>query len=181
MGWWQRFAERITGGITLPEGLSVELTGEERVLALAELAGGGHLVATSHSLVVALPDDTRHIPWHLVSKAVWGNDVLTVTEAEEHGTAGEAVLLADRPPRRYPLSQAGRLPDIVHARVTGSIRSAHRHDLPGGGAWFVQRKIPGRDGVVLQVRADRGTDETAVRTLAAEVSRKLREAHEQAF
>lgn len=181
MSWWRRLTEKITGGVRLPEGLDVPLTGEERLLSVAQLAGSGHLVATSYALVVADEDGQRRIPWHLVSKAVWRGDVLTVTEAEESGTAGEAVLLTDRPPRRYPLTQSGRLPDVVHARVTGSIRSTHRHELPGGGAWFVQRKVPGRDGVLLQVRADPGTDEAAVRTLAADVARKLREAQQNAF
>ncbi|WHT20941.1 hypothetical protein N8J89_07710 [Crossiella sp. CA-258035] len=181
MSWWGRFTDKITGGVRLPEGLDVPLTGEEHILAFAELTGGGHLVATSHALVVAEEDGQRRIPWHLISKAVWGNDVLAVTEALEHGTAGEAVLLTDQPPRRYPLAQAYRLPDVVHARVTGSIRSTHRHELPGGGAWFVQRKVPGRDGVVLQVRADPGTDEAAVTTLAADVARKIREAQASAF
>jgi hypothetical protein len=40
----------------------------------------------------------------------------------------------------------------------------------------VQRKVPGQDGIVLQVRPDAGTDENAVRTVAAEVAAKIREA-----
>ena len=59
---------------------------------------------------------------------------------------------------------------MVHERVTGSIRSSHHRDLPGGGAWFVQRKLPGQDGVLLQVRADHGTDEAVVRRVAATVA-----------
>jgi hypothetical protein len=62
---------------------------------------------------------------------------------------------------------------VVHERVTGSIRSRHHRDLPGGGAWFVQRKVPGRDGTVLQVRPDPGADRDAVARLAAEVARRL--------
>jgi hypothetical protein len=62
----------------------------------------------------------------------------------------------------------------VHRRVTGSIRSTQHRELPGGGAWFVQRKVPGRDGIVLQVRADPGTDADTVRRLAAEVALRIR-------
>ena len=62
------------------------------------------------------------------------------------------------------------MPEAVHARVTGSIRSRHHRDLPGGGAWFVQRKVPGRDGIVLQVRADPGTDTDVVRQVARDVA-----------
>ena len=53
------------------------------------------------------------------------------------------VLLADRPARRFRLADPGRVPEAVHARVEGSIRSRHHRDLPGGGAWFVQRKVAG--------------------------------------
>ena len=84
-----------------------------------------------------------------------------------------AVLLADRPPRRFRLVDPGKLPEAVHARVEGSIRSRHHRDLPGGGAWFVQRKVPGRDGTVLQVRPDPGTDPAVVAQLAADVVRSL--------
>ena len=87
---------------------------------------------------------------------------------------GPAVLLADRPARRFRLAEPGRVPEVVHARVEGSIRSRHHRDLPGGGAWFVQRKVPGRDGTVLQVRPDPGTDPAVVAQVAADVARSLR-------
>jgi hypothetical protein len=83
------------------------------------------------------------------------------------------VLLADLPPRRLRLVEPGRVPETVHTRVEGSIRSRHHRDLPGGGAWFVQRKVPGRDGIVLQVRPDPGTDVAVVRQVVADVERTL--------
>ncbi len=86
------------------------------------------------------------------------------------------MLLRDQPSRRLPLTEPGRLPDVVHERVNQSIRSRHHRDLPGGGAWFVQRKVPGQDGIVLQVRADRGADEAAVADFAATVAERLRQA-----
>jgi len=66
------------------------------------------------------------------------------------------------------------VPEVVHARVTGSIKSRHHRDLPGGGAWVVQRSMAGRDGIVLQVRADPGTDPDVVRSLAAQVAERVR-------
>jgi hypothetical protein len=60
--------------------------------------------------------------------------------------------------------------------VTGSIRSRHHRELPGGGAWFVQRKVPGRDGILLQVRPDDGADRAAVSKIAAEVATRIRDA-----
>jgi hypothetical protein len=170
---------------SVPGWLGGVLEPDEYVLASAEHADG-MVVATSFG--IWLPEQ-RRIGWHLVSKATWGGGAMTVVEAEEDdlldgaGGAGGAdcaggavVLLRDLPPRRLSLGEPGALPEVVHKRVTGSIRSRHRRELPGGGAWFVQRGIPGRDGLVLQVRADPGTDQDAVRRVATQVARTLRAA-----
>jgi hypothetical protein len=172
---FRKLLDKVVGDGT-PPGFTGTLDDEESVVVTAEVRDGGHLVATSLGLWVPTDDGHRRIGWHLLSKVTWGDGVLVVIEADETGEAGDAVLLTDRAPRRYPLANPGKLPQAVHRRVTGSIRSRHHRDLPGGGAWFVQRKVPGRDGVVLQVRADPGTDLDAVRTVAAEVAIKIREA-----
>jgi hypothetical protein len=166
---------RLLGRIVddLPVDFPGALAADERVLGVAELAGGGHVVATSFGLWLPDGDTVRRVGWHLISKATWGNATLVVTEADEVDAIGGAVLLADRPPRQLRLRRPGRVPEVVHARVTGSIRSRHHRDLPGGGAWVVQRSIPGQDGIVLQVRADPGTDQAAVRSLAAQVARQI--------
>jgi hypothetical protein len=98
---------------------------------------------------------------------------LVVTEAVASGTVGAAVLLADLPPRRFALVQPGTIPEVVRERVTSSIRSSHRCEIPGGGAWFVQRRVPGVDGVVLQVRADPGTAPGALEAMVFEVLQRL--------
>ena len=61
----------------------------------------------------------------------------------------------------------------MHKRVTGSVRSRHHRELPGGGVWVVQRKLAGRSGVVLQGRPDPGTDEEAVLVLLREIAERL--------
>jgi hypothetical protein len=158
----------------LPLDFAGNLVTDERVLGVAELADGGHVVATSFGLWLPDGDGARRIGWHVISKATWQSNTLIVVEAEETGTVDDAVLLADRPPRRLRLSQPGRVPEVVHARVTGSIKSRHHRDLPGGGAWVVQRSIAGRDGIVLQVRADPGADPDVVRSLAIQVAAQVR-------
>jgi hypothetical protein len=173
----RKLLDKVVGDGT-PPGFTGTLDKEESVVVAAEVKTGGHLVATSLGLWVPTGDGHRRIGWHLLSKVTWAEGVLVVIAADETGEAGDAVLLTDRPPRRYPLAEPGKLPQAVHRRVTGSIRSRHHRELPGGGAWFVQRKVPGRDGIVLQVRADPGTDPDAVRTVAAEVAIKIREALE---
>ncbi|MGD9527235.1 hypothetical protein [Pseudonocardia sp.] len=162
---------RLLGREELPEDFAGTLAGEERVLALAPVVGGGHVVVTS--LGMWLPEG-RRVSWHLLSKATWSSGTMGLVEADEVETLEGVVLLADRAPRQLRLAEPGRVPQAVHERVTGSVRSRHHRDLPGGGAWFVQRKVPGRDGVVLQVRPDPGTDPGAVRRVAAEVGRTLR-------
>ncbi|MEN3320645.1 MAG: hypothetical protein V7643_4047 [Mycobacterium sp.] len=166
----RKVIDRITGR-GVPEGFDGTLDNDEHVLASSPVKSGGHLVATSHGLW--LPG-SRRVGWHLISKATWGGGSLVLIEATEASRAGDAVVLSDMPPVRFVLTGAGKLPDIVHARVTKSISSRHRQELPGGGAWFVQRKIPGQDGIALQVRPDPGTDEAAVHRVAAEVAAKLK-------
>jgi hypothetical protein len=177
-----RAALRRLLGDGLPEGFAGRLDPDERVLAVAPTADGAHLVVTSWGLWLP-PAETdtaggpRRVGWHLVSRAVWKNGTLAVIEAAEEelseGEGPRAVLLSDRPARRFRLVDPGRVPETVHARVEGSIRSRHHRDLPGGGAWFVQRKVPGRDGTVLQVRPDTGTDRDVVAQVVADVARTL--------
>jgi hypothetical protein len=171
---------RILRGDGLPDGFPGRLEPEERVLATASTADGGHLVVTSWGLWIPDGDGVRRVGWHLVSRASWRNGALALVEADEveeiaSGDGPRAVLLADRPARRFRLTEPDRVPEVVHARVEGSFRSRHHRDLPGGGAWFVQRKIAGRDGTVLQVRPDPGTDPALVAALAADVTRSLRQ------
>jgi hypothetical protein len=200
-----RLFRRLLGREEVPAEVEGRLASDERVLAVAALSGGGHLVVTSHGMWLPSDQGVRLVWWHLVSKATWQGGVLTVVEAQEAETIGgtgssagpvnSAVLLTDLAPRRLRFADPGRVPEAVHARVEGSIRSRHHRDLPGGadarsagaargadarsagaprgGAWFVQRKVPGRDGVVLQVRPDPGTDPALVRRLAADVVRSL--------
>lgn len=168
-----RFLRRLLGREEVPADVAGRLAADEHVVAVAALGDGGHLVVTSHGLWLPDAEGARRVGWHLVSKATWKSGSLTVVEAEEIETIGGAVLLTDRPPRRLRLTEPGRVPETVHARVEASIRSRHHRDLPGGGAWFVQRKVPGRDGIVLQVRPDPGTDVAVVRQVVADVERTL--------
>jgi hypothetical protein len=154
-------------GSGAPEGFTGALEGDEHVLASAAV-GSSWLVATTYGLWLPGP---RRVGWHLVGKATWSGSALSVIESVEDGTAGEAVVLRDLAPQRFPLESPGKVPEVVHERVTGSIKSRHRQEDPG--AWFLQRKVAGRDGVVLQVRPDPGTDVDRVREIAATVAAKI--------
>ncbi len=163
-----RLTALLTGRELTPEGFTGTLDPDERVLADSRTRRGEVVLATDVGLWVG----EQRVPWHLVSKATWAGGALEVIEASEvEHLAGGVVLLADADPRRLPLPDPGRIPETVHRRVTDAIRSSQHHDLPSGGAWFVQRRTPA--GMVLQVRPDPGTDPDEVRTLAAGVGEKL--------
>jgi hypothetical protein len=166
--------KRLLGRAEVPAGFTGRLDPDEHVLASATAGDDTPVVVTSLGLWVADPDGTqRRIGWHLINKAAWAQGAITLIEAEQIDVVDGAVLITDRPPRRLRLAEPGKVPETVHARVEGSIKSRHHHELLGGGAWFVQRKVPGRDGVQLQVRPDPGTDEHAVRRVAGQVAATL--------
>lgn len=168
----RRLTALLAGREPVPEGFTGTLAGGERVVADAEGPRGAVVLATDRGLWL----DDQRIPWHLVSRATWEAGALQVVEATEQTDPGElpggVVLLAERPARRVPLAEPGRVPETVHRRVTGSIRSRDHVEVPsGGGVWFVQRRVGSR--VVTQVRPDPGTDPDAVRALAVGVGEKL--------
>jgi hypothetical protein len=164
-------------GSGAPEGFTGELEADEHVLASAAV-GSSWLVATTFGLWLPGSGEPgseqagpRRVGWHLISKATWSGSALSVIEAVEEGVAGEAVLLRDLAPQRFPLESPGKVPEVVHARVTASIKTREHNETAG--AWFVQRKVAGQDGVVLQVRPDPGTDVERVREIAASVAAKI--------
>ncbi|RJQ86652.1 hypothetical protein [Amycolatopsis panacis] len=160
-------------GRGLPEGFPGELAEGEEVIATAAVESGGHLVVTTLGLWLPEGDGARRVGWHLVAKASWGEQGFTLIESQETGHSGAVVMLADREPVRFRLPVPGKVPQQVRLRVDGSIRARHRQEFPDGGAWFVQRKVPGRDGTVLQVRPDPGTDPALAEAVAAEAAEKL--------
>lgn len=167
----KRLLQRLFGD-RRPPGFTATLAEHEHVLADAETAAGP-LVATSLGLWVPSGDGHRCIGWHLISKAGWGEDQLSIVEAEPTGRAGQAVLIADMRVMKYRLDAPGKLPKVVRDRVNSSIRSRYHKELPGGGAWFVQRKVPQVGAPLLQVRADPGTDPDIVADIAQEAAAKL--------
>ena len=170
----KRLLAKLSGTAEVPADFPGSLDPDEHVLSVAPCEDGS--VVATH-LGLWLPEG-RRVGWHLISKAAWGGDVLTVTEAEETRHVDGAVYLRDLRPQRLALTGESRLPDVVHERVNRSIRSRHHRDLPGGGAWFIQRKVPGRNGIELQIRPDPGTDEPALDRLVGALVESLRQSHD---
>jgi hypothetical protein len=144
--------DRFFGREVLPDGFPGTLDPEEHVVAFADVRSGGHLVVTN--LGVWFPRADERVGWHLVSKATWAEGAMTFVVASEEDL-GKAFLLHDGPPRRFALGEPGKVPKAVHDRVTGSIASRARAVLPDGReGWMLERRLPGRDGTVRQIRPD---------------------------
>ena len=174
---WRRLFDRLTGSTGIPAELRGKLGADEQVLATAQ-SPTGIVAATSHGLWLSDQDSVSRVDWHSISKATWKSGLLTLIVADQVGTAGEAVLIADRPARSIPLIEPGKLPELVYDRVTNSIRARHYQELPGGGAWFIERKVSGRDGVILQVRPDQGADLSIIERLATKAAARLQRANQ---
>lgn len=157
----------------VPQGYPDVLDPDERVVAVANLVDGGYLVLTPLGIWVPDEGSVRRIGWHQVTKATWDEAELLLTESVCTDAVGEVVVLSDLPPRRFSLVRPGRVPQEVRERVTKSIRTSQYVELAGGGAYFVQRKVPGRDGVVLQVRPDPGTPTDEVHRVVGTVVARL--------
>lgn len=174
-----RLKALLTGREPVPEGFTGELDADERVLADARGPRGSSVLATDLGLWLppaAAGEPSQRLDWHLISKASWGSGALeVVAAAHAEDLGGGVVLLTDAPQRRVPLPEPGRVPEVVQRRVTGAIHSRQHHDIGDGGAWFVQRRVPGT-GVVVHVRPDAGTDPSTVRAVAVGLAEKLRAA-----
>jgi hypothetical protein len=153
-------------GSGAPDGFTGSLEPDETVIASTAVQDG-HLVVTSLGLWVPGP---RRIGWHLISKVKW-EGALRVVEAQEAGVEGRVVLLEDLPAQRFTVDEPSKVLRAISQRVEGSIR--HRERVESPGVWVLQRKIPGRDGVVWQARGDAGVDLDAVRVAVAAFAARL--------
>ncbi|MEC3981960.1 hypothetical protein [Amycolatopsis sp. H20-H5] len=168
MGWLKQLL-----GDRVPDGFTGTLDAGEHAVGSVAVEGGGYLVVTPLGLWIPDGEGVRRVGWHLVGKATWADGVFTLTESEETGKAGSAVLLADRTPVAFRLTAPSKVPQLVRQRVDGSIRARYRKEFDGGGAWFVHRKVSGTDGSILQARPDFGTDVALVAAIAEEAAAKL--------
>ncbi len=109
---------------------------------------GEPVVATDVALV--LPGD-RRLEWSQVERATWQPPRLTVLEVAEVAGAGRRHVL--------DLDDVGDLPQVVRARVTGSVAwSSHEKLTPAGGVRVVGRRVAGERTLRWQLVFDAGTD-----------------------
>jgi hypothetical protein len=153
----------------LPDEVAAELgvTGE-RVLAWAELAGGGVAAATTEGLWVRTPQGRLvRRPWTQVDHAVWDEDSATLA----------VWWVGSRVPTPLEVGQETFLPEVVHERVRSSILLVRELPLPGGGAVYVSLRKAADGTLSTQAVAPRGIrlDDPPVAAAVARAERELRE------
>jgi hypothetical protein len=133
----------------------------ERVISHARGPEGEYIVASTQALY--LPDATR-LPWHLMDKAVWDEEGVTVT-------------MTDGASHRVLLPEPGLLPETVRERVTASIVASRRVQLDErGGVRLVARRVPGYDSPRWEFIFDPGLDSSdpGLRALAEQALEEVR-------
>ncbi len=152
MRWWRSAA--------LPDSLRDVARADGRVLAAGSAVGADAdhpllLAATRFGLWVVDGDGPRRLDWALVSKATMADRVLTLVLAQEVARWPDGtVLLRDSVGERFHLCDASGLTDVVHARVRASVAASCHISEGGLTGWLVLRRVPGQDGLTVQVRAD---------------------------
>jgi hypothetical protein len=160
---------------TPPADVVAQLPSDERVVSWADVADGGALLATPAGLWWPDESPPRLIGWQNVSKAVWRDARLTVTEAD----VVDDLLIVDRDPVSVEIAVPRDLPPVVRKRVEANVVRSEVHPVPGGAARFVARRIPGQDGVRWWARLEPGTADTPqVRTEVSARLALLRAEHE---
>jgi hypothetical protein len=151
-----------------PEAVA-RLDQDERVVSWAPVPGGA-VVATQ--LGLWLPGVPDRLPWHLIDKATWRSDVLTLIPAVDSGGG----VLIEQPPRSVRLEQPRDIPETVRVRVEKAIAFTRHHPLAEAegadvrrGVRVVGRRVPGEDGISWQLVFDPGVDrdDPAVRAAAS--------------
>lgn len=160
----------------LPAAVRAVVGANERILAWAGVRDNDQrfVVATNRGLW--WPDEpARLILWHLITKVIWSDGVLAVTEAE----LADDLLLVDHDPAtvrlddpdplqplreerdRVPVvGDPAKLTKIIRQRVEGSVVQTHLIRLSEGSARVVARKVSGSDGLAWWARLEPGTPDS---------------------
>jgi hypothetical protein len=151
---------------------------DERVVSWADTAAGSAVLATSRGLWWPDAAAWRLIGWHEITKAIWRDGALVVTQAD----VLDDLLLVDRTPVAERLSVARDLPPTVRRRFEANVVRSELVPVAGGAARVVGRHVPGSDGLSWWARLEAGTTDTErVRTSVSAHLARLRADWEQQY
>jgi|SRR6185312_9628009 len=158
---------------SLPPALAGRLEPDELVTAVAEAESGHILLTTRRGLWVVADGRADRLGWERVAKARLELGVLTLTPLVEvplpAGTAihPELAVVRDGSPWEHRLGRPAKVTDQVQTRVRRSVAASRYLPWPGAGGWVALRRVPGRDGLLAQVRLDPSADPLTPGFLAA--------------
>jgi hypothetical protein len=185
---------------SLPPALAGRLEADELITAMAQADDGHSLLTTRRGLWVVDGERAERLGWERVAKARLELGVLTLVPlddvslpagvdvrprlpegvdmpplpADMDAGPGMAVVRDGRP-WAYRLGRPAKVTDQVHTRVRRSVAASRHLPWPGAGGWVALRRVPGRDGLLVQLRLDPAADPLApgflpaVRHVAAEL------------
>ena len=166
--------------LSVPEPLARALDPDEQVQVIAPLADGDLLAVTRFGMWLLSGDVAVRWNWELVSKARLAAGELGVLVAQEVArTDDDIAVLQDLAPRQFRLVGPSGLTDVVHTRVRRSVAASRYLPWPDGGGWVVLRRVPGRNGLTVQIRLDEGVDATVDGLLSGGFLDAVRQVAEQ--
>jgi hypothetical protein len=120
---------RIRGGEPLPEGVSLPLERDERVLTWGRVQGGGIAAATDVGLRVRQggSEETALHRWHEMARAVWSDGYLRVESVDRTATS-------------YRLTEPRGVPPAVREHVNASVILSEHHQIAAVGVRVVARR-----------------------------------------
>lgn len=135
-----------------PAGVRALVQQGERVLAWSTVRAGAqetYAAATDRALYIPVPDPLR-IPWELVTKATWGEDLVLVVEGRTDERGPDRAW-------RVRIDDPRVLPTVVYERVTSVIVVSEHVSLEGdAGARIVGRRAG--EGLRWTITFDPGLD-----------------------
>ncbi len=135
-----------------PAGARALVQSGERVLAWSTVGAGTeetYAVATDRALYIPVPEPIR-IPWELVTKATWGEDLVLVVEGRTDERGRDRAW-------RVRIDDPRVLPTVVYERVTSIIVVSEHVAFEGDvGARFVGRRAG--EGLRWTITFDPGLD-----------------------
>jgi hypothetical protein len=125
----RNFLIRVRGGEPLPEGVTLPLERDERVLTWGRVQGGGIAAATDVGLRVRLGDDPEpglH-RWHEIARAVWSDGYLHVEDVDRTATS-------------YRLTEPRGVPPAVREHVNATVILSEHHQIGAAGVRVTARR-----------------------------------------
>ena len=134
---------------TLPADIAALQQDHGKVLAWGRTDTGGIIIATAAALVIDA-EPGRTLPWDRIDRASWEPPQLRLEFRDPDSGAPERMGLV--------LAEHGELPPVIHQRVTRSVVTSRRVELPGGVGAVLAARRNGKGAVTWTVVFDAGAD-----------------------